>query len=155
MNCIKSSLEHFQILPVGKANERLWRRNQCLESLWLLEPELLALRPWEWEQDGSGEQVCILGGKHGHQFAYRQTLFSWTLKSLQMVNGDCGHEIKIRLLLGRKAMINLDSVLKSRDITLPTKTCLVKAMVFPVVVYGYKSWIIKKAECRRIDAFEL
>ena len=72
-----------------------------------------------------------------------------------MVNGDCGHEIKIRLLLGRKAMINLDSVLKSRDITLPTKTCLVKAMVFPVVMYGCESWTVKKAERRRIDAFEL
>ena len=67
----------------------------------------------------------------------------------------CSHEIKRHLLLGRKAMTNLDSVLKSRDISLPTKVCLVKAMVFPVVVYGCESWTIKKAECRRIDAFEL
>ena len=70
-------------------------------------------------------------------------------------DGDCSHEIKRRLLLGRKVMINLDSILKSRDITLSTKVCLVKAMVPPVVMYGCESWIIKKAECRRIDAFEL
>ena len=70
-------------------------------------------------------------------------------------DGDCSHEIKRRLLLGRKAMTNLDSILKSRDITLPTKVCLVKAMVFPGVMYGFESWTIKKAECQRIDAFEL
>ena len=70
-------------------------------------------------------------------------------------DGDCSHEIKRRLLLGRKVMTNLDSILKSRDITLPTKVHLVKAMVFPVVMYGYESWTIKKAEHRRIDAFEL
>ena len=69
-------------------------------------------------------------------------------------DGDCSHEIKC-LLLGRKAMTNLDSILKSRDITLLTRICLVKAMVFPVVMYGCESWTIKKAECRRIDAFEL
>ena len=70
-------------------------------------------------------------------------------------DGDCRHEIKRRLLLGRKVMTNLDSILKSRDITLPTKVCLVKAMVFPVVMYGCESWTIKKAEPWRIDAFEL
>ena len=70
-------------------------------------------------------------------------------------DGDCRHEIRKHLLLGRKAMTNLDSILKSRDITLPTKTHLVKAMVFPIVTYGCESWTIKKAECRRIDAFEL
>ena len=70
-------------------------------------------------------------------------------------DGDCRHEIKRRLLLGRKVMTNLDSIFKSRDITLPTKVCLVKAMVFPVVMYGCESWTIKKAEGRRIDAFEL
>ena len=69
--------------------------------------------------------------------------------------GDCSHEIKRHLLLGRKVMINLDSILKSRDITLPTKVRLVKAMVFPVVMYECESWTVKKAECRRIDAFEL
>ena len=67
----------------------------------------------------------------------------------------CNHEIKRHLLLERKAMINLDSILKSRDITLPTKVCLVKAVVFPVVMYGCESWTIKKVEHRRIDAFEL
>ena len=71
------------------------------------------------------------------------------------VDGDYSHEIKRHLLLGRNAMTNLDSILKSRDITLPAKVHLVEAMVFPVVMYGCKSWTIKKAECRRIDAFEL
>ena len=70
-------------------------------------------------------------------------------------NGDCSHEIKRGLLIGRTVMTNLDSILKSRDITLSTKVCLVKAMVFPVVMYGCESWIIKKAEHRRTDAFEL
>ena len=69
-------------------------------------------------------------------------------------DGDCSHEIKRRLLLGRKAMTNLDRILKSRDIALPTKVCLVKAIVFPVVMYEYESWTIKKAECWRINAFE-
>ena len=70
-------------------------------------------------------------------------------------DGDCGHEIKRCLLLGRKVMIHLDRILKSRDITLPTKVCLVKAMVFPVVMYGCESWTVKKSERRRIDVFEL
>ena len=70
-------------------------------------------------------------------------------------DGDCSHEIRRCLLLGRKAMTNLDSILKGRDITLLTKAHLVKAMVFPVVMYGYESWSVKKAECRRTDAFEL
>ena len=77
------------------------------------------------------------------------------LSSNITVNGDYSHEIKRRLLLGRKAMTNLDSILKSRDVTLPTKVCLVKAMVFPVVMYGCEIWTVKKAECQRIDAFEL
>ena len=68
---------------------------------------------------------------------------------------NCSHEIKRRLLLGRKVMTNLDNILKSRDITLPTKVRLVKAMVFPLIMYGCERWTIKKAECRRIDAFEL
>ena len=71
------------------------------------------------------------------------------------VDGDCSHEIKRRLLLGRTVMTNLDSILKSRDITLSTKVCLVQAMVFPVVMYGCESWTIKKAEHQRIDAFDL
>ena len=70
-------------------------------------------------------------------------------------DSDCSHEIKRHLLLGRKVMTNLDSIFKSRDITLPTKVCLIKAMVFPVVMYGCESWTVKKAECRKIDAFEL
>ena len=70
-------------------------------------------------------------------------------------DGDCSHEVKRQLLLGRKVITDIDSILKSRDITLPTKVHLVKAMVFPVVMYGYESWTIKKAECRRMNAFEL
>ena len=70
-------------------------------------------------------------------------------------DGDCNHEIRKCLLLGRKAMTNLDNILKSRDITLPTKVSLVKGMVFPMVMYGYQSWSVKKGQCRRIDAFEV
>ena len=77
------------------------------------------------------------------------------LISPSYLDSDNSHKIKRRLLLGRKAMTNLDSVLKSRDITLPKKVCIVKAMVFPVIVYGRESWTKKKAECQRIDAFEL
>ena len=75
------------------------------------------------------------------------------LGSKTTADGECHHEIKRHLLLGRKAMTNLNSILQSKDITLPTKVCLVKALVFPVVVYGCESWTIKKAECRRTDAF--
>ena len=82
----------------------------------------------------------------------RHTIF---LSSKITANGDCSHEIKRRLLLGREVMTNLDSILKSRDITLPRKVRLVKAMVFPVVMYRCENWTIKKAECQRIDAFEL
>ena len=89
-----------------------------------------------WGNNGNSERLIFLGSK-------------------VIANGDCSHEIKRRLLLGRKAMINLDSILKSRDITLPTEVRLVKAMVFPVVMYGCESWTTKKAECWRIDAFEL
>ena len=78
-----------------------------------------------------------------------------SLASKITTDGDCSHKIKRHLLLGRKAMTNLDSILKNRDITLPTKVCLVKAMVFPVVVYGSESWTIKKAEHRGSDVFEL
>ena len=77
------------------------------------------------------------------------------LGSAITAGGDCSHEIKICWLLGRKAMTNLDSILKSRDIALPTKVCLVKAMVFPVAMYGCERWTLKKVECLRIDAFEL
>ena len=90
-----------------------------------------------WQIDGETMRDFILGG------------------SKITADGDCSHEIKRRLLFGRKAMTNLDSKLKSRDITLPTKVHLVKAMVFPVVMYGCESWTVKKAEPRRIEAFEL
>ena len=90
-----------------------------------------------WEIDGETVSDFIFGG------------------SKITPDGDCSHEIKRRLLLGRKVMTDLDGILKSRDITLPTKVCLVKAMVFPVVMYGCESWAVKKAECRRIDSFEL
>ena len=90
-----------------------------------------------WETDGETVADFILGG------------------SKITVDGDCSHEIKRRLLLGRKVMTNIDSILKSRDITLLTMVRLVKAMVFPVVTFGSESWTVKKAECRRIDAFEL
>ena len=81
-------------------------------------------------------------------------LYFWGVSKITS-DGDCSHEIKRCLLLGRKVMKNLESTLKSRDITLPTKVCLIKAMVFPVAMYGCESWTIKKAECQRIDAFEL
>ena len=88
----------------------------------------------------------------GKQWKQCQTLFLGAPKSL---DGDCSHEIKILLLLGRKVMTNLDSIFKSRDITLPTKVRLLKAVVFPVVMYGCECWTVKKAEHRRIDAIEL
>ena len=90
-----------------------------------------------WEIDGETVANFIFGG------------------SKITADGDCSHKIKRRLFLGRKVMTNLDSILKSRDIILSTKVRLVKAMVFPVVMYGCESWTIKKAECQRIDAFEL
>ena len=84
-----------------------------------------------------------------------ETLTGIFLGSKITADGDCSHEIKRHLLLGSKAMNNLDSMLKSRDVTLPTNVCLVKAMAFPVVMYGCESWTVKKAEHQRIDAFEL
>ena len=121
-----------------------------LKSLWMKESEKIGLKLnfqknkiiafgpiTSWQIDGEIVTDFILGG------------FKIT------ADGDCSHEIKRRLLLARKVMINLDSILKSRDITLPIKVRLVKAMVFPVVMYRCESWTIKKAEHRRIDAFEL
>ena len=105
------------------------------------ETKIMAFGPiTSWEIDGETVETVsdfILGG------------------SKITADGDCSHEIKRRLLLGRKAMTNLDSIFKSRDITLLTKVRLVKAMVFPVVMYGCESWTVKKAKCQRIDAFEL
>ena len=98
-----------------------------------------------WEIDGETVETVS-------EFIY---LFIYLFGSKITTDGDCSHEIKRRLLLGRKVITNLDSIFKSRDITLPTKVHLVKAMVFLVVMYGCKSWTVKKSECRRIDAFEL
>ena len=95
------------------------------------------LRSWHVVPSLHGKQM-------GRQWKQWLTLFFWAAKITE--DGDCSHEIKRRLLLGRKVMTNLDSILKSRDITLPTKVHLVRAMVFPVVMYGCESWIIKKAE---------
>ena len=89
----------------------------------------------------------------GKQWKQWQTLLFWGSKIT--ADGDCSHEVKRLLLLGRKVMTNPDSILTSRDITLPTEVHLVKAMVFPVVIYGCDSWTVKKAECQKIDAFEL
>ena len=89
----------------------------------------------------------------GRQWKQWLTLFFWGSKIT--ADGDCSHDMKRRLLLGRKVMTNLDSIVKSRDITLPTKVCLVKAMVFPVVMYGCESWTVKKAELRKIDAWTM
>ena len=89
-----------------------------------------------WRKSGNSADFIILGSK-------------------VIADGDFSHEIKRRLLLGRKVLTNLDSILKGRDITLPTKVHLVKAMVFPVIMYGCESWTLRKAECRRTDAFEL
>ena len=88
----------------------------------------------------------------GKQYKQCQTLF-WGGSKI-IADGDCSHEIKRRLVLGRKAMTNLDSILKSRDITLPKKVHIVKATIFPVVMYGCESWTLKKAECQRIDSLE-
>ena len=101
---------------------------------------------------GSGDEIPLIQGKE-QQLRFAGDFMFWGSKIT--ADGDCSHEIKRRLLLGRKVMTNLDSILKSRDITLPTKVRLVKAIVFPLVMYGYKSWSVKKAERRRIDAFEL
>ena len=113
-------------------NENSWLKTQHSKT------KILASGPiTSWQIDGETVTDFIFGG------------------SKITADGDCSHEIKRCLLLGRKVMINLDSILKSRDITLPTKVCVVKAMLFPVVMYGCESWTIKKAEHRRIDAFEL
>ena len=101
----------------------------------------------------SWHPVPSLHGKDGGKMETERDFIS--LGSKISADGDCSHEIKRHLLLGRKVMTNLDSIFKSRDFTLPTKVCLVKAMVFPVLMYGCESWTIKKAECLRIDVFEL
>ena len=113
----------------------------CCLKLNIQKPEIMASSPiTSWQIDGETVETV-------------SDFIFWGSKIT--ADGDCSHEIKRRWLLGRKVMTNLDSILKSRDITLPTKVHLVKAMVFPVVMYGCESWTIKKAECWKIDAFEL
>ena len=116
---------------------KTWLKAQHSERSWYL-------RSWHLVPSLHGKEMW-------KQWKQWLTLFL----ELQNHDGDCSHEIKRRLLLGRKVMTNLDSILKSRDITLPTKVHLVKAMVFPVITYGCESWAIKKARHQRIDAFEL
>ena len=103
-----------------------------------------------------GSKVSVRGGPWQIQIQDLQFRYTWEILGSKITaDGNCSHEIKRHLFLGRKVMNNLGSILKSRDITLPTKACVVKAMVLPVVMYGCESWIIKKAERQRIDAFEL
>ena len=110
-------------------------------KLYIQKTKIMATGPiTSWEIDGKTVETVT-------DFIFRGSKIT--------ADGDCSHEIKRRLLPGRKVMTNLDSILKSRDITLPTKVCLVKAMVFPVVMYGCESWTINKAESRRTEAFEL
>ena len=126
-------IRHFEILL-----HRFCLILHCFQHYKIQKTKIMSSGPiTSWQIDGETVAYFILGG------------------SKITADSDCRHEIKRRLLLGRKVMINLDSILKSRDVTLPTKVCLVKAMVFPVVMYGCESWTIKKAECRRIDALEL
>ena len=121
------------LMKVKEENEKVG-----LKKLNIQKTKIMTSGPiTSWEIDGETVEDFIFGG------------------SKITADGDCSHEIKRCLLLGRKVMTNLDSILKSRDITFPTKVHLVKAMVFPVVMYECESWTIKKAECRKIDAFEL
>ena len=135
-------------------------QNKCQIPTWLHIPEWLDHDMFQKKKKKKSWQL----GNFIHLFitswqVYGETVETVTdfiyLGSKITADGDCSIEIKRRLLLGRKVMTNLDSILKSRDITLPTNPHLVKAMVFPEVMYGCESWTIKKAECRRIDAFEL
>ena len=114
--------------------QKAWLKTQHSKKIMASDPIL------SWQRDGKTMETVT-------DFIF--------LGSKITADGDCSHEIKRRLLLGRKVMTNIDSIFKSRDITLPTKVRLVKAMVFPVVMYGCESWTVKKAEHRRIDAFEL
>ena len=114
------------------------RVNHCfpIDLQWMMRPDAMILVFWMLSFKETVSDFIFLGSKI-------------------TADGDCSHEIKRRFLLGRKIMTNLDSIFKSRDITLPTKVHLVKAMIFPVVMYGCESWTVKKAECRRIDVFQL
>ena len=136
---------HIQFCCTPETGTTLWINYTSILKVGLKlniqETKIMASSPFtSWQIDGETVETVsdlILGG------------------SKITADGDCSHEIKRHLLLGRKTMTNLDSILKSRDITLPTKVCLVKAMVFPVVMYGYDIWTTKKTEHQRIDSFEL
>ena len=119
---------------------------------------LLKIACWRWQEKSSFSQIMASGPITSWEIDGEtvETVADFIfLGSKITADGDCSHEIKRSFLLGRKGMTNLDSIFKSRDITLSTKVCLVQAMVFPVVMYGCESWTIKKAECWRIDAFEV
>ena len=125
-----------------------------LPAMWETQVQSLVQSPLQYSCLGNSIN------RRGWRAMAHGVTMSWTrlndyLGSKITAEDDCSHEIKRCLLLGRKALTNLDSILENRDITLPTEVRLVKAMVFPVVMYAYESWTIKKAECRRIDAFEL
>jgi len=142
-----SNLDMQMTPPLWQKTKRNWRAswwkwkrrlNKLVLKLSIQRTKFMALGPiTSWQIDGETVTNFIFLG------------------SKITADGDCSHEIKRRLLLGRKAMTNLDSILKSRDLTLPTKVFLVKGIIFPVVMYGCESWTIKKAECWRSDAFEL
>ena len=150
---------HLQLVSPKWRQMRQTVQSQCA-SFVLTSPTVLC---YAW----AGSSWGASARKNTEHKSLGAVLKAWASKTMETVtdfiflgskitaDGDCSHEIKRHLLLGRKAMINLDSILKSRDITLPTKVHLVKAMVFPVVMYGCESWTIKKAERRRINAFEL
>ena len=127
------SEEEIKEPPDERGEWKSWLKTQNIQKTKIMAPGPIT----SWQTDGETVADFIF------------------LSSKITIDGNCSHEIKRHLLLGRKVMINLDSILKSRDITLPTKVCLVKAMIFPAVMYECKSWTIKKAEHRRIDAFEL
>ena len=125
----------------------LFKYIEFFKILWLFSP-LSPILMWKWRKD--------FGHLLKNWIFIPQTVTDFIfLGSKITADGDCSHEIKRSLFLGRKAMINLDSILKSRDITLPKSVHIVKVMVFPVVMYGCESWTIKKAECQKIDAFKL
>ena len=161
-----TGLEEAQAgIKIARRNINNLRYTDDTTLVWESEKELKCLLMKEKEESEKADlklmfkelrswhQVPSLYGKWmGKQWKQWQTIF---LSSKITADGYCSHEIKRCLLLGRKVITNLDSILKSRDITLPIKVHLVKAMVFPVVMYGCESWTIKKAECWRIDAFEL
>ena len=128
---LRLSRKRVKSRSFSTASLKLWRKKNCCRKIFIHR---------RWKVDGETMQTV------------RDFIF---LGSKIIADGDCSHEIKRRLLLGRKAMTNLDSILNSRDITWPTKVHLVKPMVFPVVMFGCESWTIKKAEHRRTDAFEL